>query len=323
MKILFVLSGNNPLKAATSEYLAEPHVKHAVRQGDMLKNEGLDVDYYYITGRGFRGYLKNILPLRKRIRAGGFDIVHAHYSLTAIAVTLAGSKRTVVSLMGSDVLGNSLMLPVLRLLSRYRWKLVIVKTEEMKSKIGGRNVIVLPNGVDTELFRPLDRDEARRHLGLPSKKIILFAADPARPEKNFNLASESVRRMNRDDVMLLPLGNVNHRQMPYYYNAADVLLLTSLWEGSVNSVKEAMASNLAVVSCDVGDVQSNTRSLQGYHITSYDPDEIAVKLTEALDYKTELQARERIFELKLDAKAVTVRLTELYAMVLAGKRTSK
>jgi len=171
------------------------------------------------------------------------------------------------------------------------------------------------------LFRPLDRDEARRHLGLPSKKIILFAADPARPEKNFNLASESVRRMNRDDVMLQPLGNVSHKQMPYYYNASDVLLLTSLWEGSVNSVKEAMACNLAVVSCDVGDVKSNTGGLQGYRITSYDPDEIAVKLTEALDYKTELQGRERIFELRLDAKAVTLRLAELYAMVLAGKDT--
>ena len=323
MKILFVLSGNNPLKAATSEYLAEPLVKHAVRQGDMLNNEGIDVDYYYITGRGFRGYLKNIIPLRKKILSGGFDIVHAHYSLTAIAASLAGSKRMVVSLMGSDVLGNSLILPVLRLLGRYRWKLVIVKTEEMKSRIGGRNVTVLPNGVDTELFRPLDRDEARRHLGLPSKRIILFAADPARPEKNFNLASESVRRMNRDDVMLLPLGNVNHRQMPYYYNAAGVLLLTSLWEGSVNSVKEAMACNLPVVSCDVGDVRSNTGGLQGYHITSYDPEEIAVKLTEVLDHEVELNGRERIFELKLDAKSVTMRLTELYKMVLAGKGNSQ
>lgn len=303
--------------------MAEPPVKHAVRQGDLLKSEGLDVDYYYITGRGLRGYLKNIPALRKRIREGSFDIVHAHYSLTAIAVSLAGSRRMVVSLMGSDVLGNSLMLPLLRLLSRYRWKLVIVKTEEMKSRIGNRNVFVLPNGVDTDMFRPLDRDEAGRHLGLPAKKIILFAADPARPEKNFILASDSVRRMNREDVMLVPVSNVDYRQMPYYYNAADVLLLTSLWEGSVNSVKEAMACNLAVVSCDVGDVRSNTRDLQGYHITSYDPDEIAAKLIEALDHKTELKGRERIFALKLDAKSVSGRLAELYKMVLTGHRTSQ
>lgn len=320
LKILFVLSGNNTSGTAAPDDMTKP-VKHAVMQGDSLRNEGLDVEYYYITGKGFWGYLKNIPPLRRYIRRGGFDIIHAHYSLTAIATSLAGSRRMVVSLMGSDLLGNSLLLPLLRFFCRYRWKLVIVKTEEMKARLGQSNVTVLPNGVDTDLFRPLDRGEARRQLGLPDKKIILFAADPARPEKNFKLASDSVSRMNRDDALLLPVGNADRSMMPMYYSAANVLLLTSLWEGSVNSVKEAMACNLAVVSCDVGDVRSNTRELEGYHITSYDPDEIAAILSEALDQKTEPKGRERIFELKLDAKSVSRRLVELYTMALTGQRT--
>ncbi len=299
---------------------ANMQVKHAVRQGDSLRNAGHDVDYYYIVGKGFTGYLKNIPPLRKYIREGRFDIVHAHYSLTAIAASLAGRHRMVVSLMGSDVFGNSLMLPLLRLFCRYRWSRVIVKTEMMRSRIGNMNVTVLPNGVDTSIFLPFNRSEARRQLGLPEKRIVLFAADPARPEKNYNLASASFSLMNRNDALMLPVYDVPHNLMPLYYNAVDVLLLTSLWEGSVNTVKEAMACNLAVVSTDVGDVRANTADLEGYHITSFDPGEISVKLAMALDQKIEMKGRERIMELGLDEASVNDRLAELYYSVLSERK---
>jgi len=293
-------------------------LKHGARQGASLSLTGHEIDYYYISGRGIYGYLKNIPALRRYIKAGNYDLVHAHYSLTAIAASLAGRHRMVVSLMGSDVLGNSFMLPLLRLFCRYRWSRTIVKTEMMKSRIGNRNVIVLPNGVDTGKFRPLNREVARRHLGLPDKKIVLFPADPDRPEKNFTLASESFSRMKRDDAMLLPVHHADHGMMPWYYNAADVLLLTSTWEGSVNTVKEAMACNLAVVSTDVGDVRINTQGLQGYYITSYDPDDIAGKLSMALDQKIETEGRERILELGLDAATVNSRMSEIYRTVIRG-----
>ncbi len=123
--------------------------------------------------------------------------------------------------------------------------------------------------------------------------------------------------MERDDAMLLPVHHADHDMMPWYYNAADVLLLTSAWEGSVNTVKEAMACNLAVVSTDVGDVRTNTRGLQGYYITSYDRDDIAGKLSMALDQEVELAGRERIMELGLDAKSVNSRLSEIYRTVVS------
>jgi teichuronic acid biosynthesis glycosyltransferase TuaC len=317
LRILFVLSGNNPTAEVTEDSAAPP-VKHGARQGASLSLAGHEIDYYYISGRGIYGYLKNIPALRRYIKAGHYDLVHAHYSLTAIAASLAGRHRMVVSLMGSDVLGNSLMLPLLRLFCRYRWSRTIVKTEMMKSTIGNRNVIVLPNGVDTEKFRPLNREEARRRLDLPDKKIVLFAADPDRPEKNFSLASDSFSRMKRDDAILITLHHADHDMMPWYYNAADALLLTSAWEGSVNTVKEAMACNLPVVSTDVGDVRTNTRGLQGYHITSYDPEDIAGKLSMALDQKIKTAGRERIMELGLDAASVNSRLSEIYRTLVSG-----
>ncbi len=314
MRILFVLSGNSretDPEAGTEEV----PLKNPVHQGETLRELGHEVDFFFIRGRGLAGYLRNIPPIRKKIRKGGYDLVHAHYSLTAFAVSLAGRHRMVVSLAGSDVLGMPGLLPLTRFFCRYRWKKVIVKTEAMKERLRAGDVTVLPNGVDTGLFFPSDRSEARKQLDLPDKRIVLFVADPSRAEKNFALAQEAVRLLGRDDTMLLAAHGIPHVRMPLYYNAADALLLTSLWEGSVNSVKEAMACNLAVVSTDVGDVRGNVSGLAGYHITSYDAAEIAGKLALVLDSSGKINARERLFDLGLDSASVAGRLIEIYKSV--------
>ena len=70
--------------------------------------------------------------------------------------------------------------------------------------------------------------------------------------------------------------------MPIYYNAADVILLTSLWEGSPNVIKEAMACNRPIVATDVGDVRWLLGTLQGCFTTGFNGKEIAKKLKLAL-----------------------------------------
>ncbi len=311
MRILFILSGN---RSETEKGEGEL-IKIAKHQGDSLIRMGYSVDYFFITGKGLRGYMCSIPKIRKKIKAGNYDIVHAHYSLSAIAASLAGNHKMVASLMGSDTYSHPVMLLVIRFFCRFRWDVVIVKTELMRTRIRSRKAIILPNGVDVERFHPAADSDARRLLELPEKKIIMFAADPSRPEKNFQLAQEAFTRLDRKDVVLLPVFNKPNNQMPLYMNAADVLLLTSLWEGSVNVVKEAMACNLPVVSTDVGDVKSNTEGLQGYYITSFDAAEIAEKLGTALDLENEIRGSERIRELGLDSASVNKRLTEIYRLV--------
>ena len=311
MRILFILSGNR----SNSEKGKGDLIKIAKHQGDSLIGMGYSVDYFFITGKGLRGYLGSIPKIRKKIKAGNYDIVHAHYSLSAIAASLAGRHRMVVSLMGSDTYSHPVMLLLIRLFCRVRWEVVIVKTELMRSRVRSRKAIVLPNGVDVEQFHPVAKADARRLLDLQGRKIIMFAADPSRPEKNFKLAREAFAMLDRKDAVLLPVFNKPKSQMPLYMNAADVLLLTSLWEGSVNVVKEAMACNLPVVSTDVGDVKFNTQGLQGYYVTSFDAAEIAERLGTALDLEAEVRGEERIRELGLDSGSVNLRLTEIYRMV--------
>jgi glycosyltransferase involved in cell wall biosynthesis len=208
------------------------------------------------------------------------------------------------------------MLLIIRLFCRFRWKRIIVKTDAMAARIRNRKVTVLPNGVNTELFRPVDRGEARKVLSLPDSKIVLFAADPSRTEKNYKLASDAFNKLGREDTILLPVHDVPHHLMPFYMNASDVLLITSLYEGSVNTVKEALACNLKVVSTDVGDVRINITGLSGCYLTSPDADDIAAKLNEALENKTRTPGVERILELGLDSGSINKRLAALYSSVI-------
>lgn len=301
---------------AVSGSLSAPiPVKNPVHQAATLRELGHEVDLFFILGKGLAGYLAAVPSIRRRISQGHYDIIHAHYSLSAFAVSIAGSHSMVVSLAGSDVMGNSMMLQVTRLFCRFRWRKVIVKTEEMKARLKCGDVTVVPNGVDMKLFAPAPKKEARKELGLPDKKIVLFAADPSRREKNFPLAKEAVEMTGSDDAILLPVNGVPHKRMPLYYSAADVLLLTSLWEGSVNSVKEAMACNLPVVSTDVGDVRINTSGLEGYFISTPEAAAMAEKLNEAFDLKVPVKGRERIIELQLDSASVARRLIEIYNSV--------
>jgi len=310
LKILFVCSGNPPKSknSGTGEVL----IKNAIHQGDSLINMGYDLEYFFIKGRGIWGYLKSIPQIRKKIRTGRFDIIHAHYSLTAIATSLATRRKIVVSLMGSDVFSNPIMLYLIKLIIKYKWSSVIVKSEQMMVRLRSKKVVLLPNGVDTDIFKPMDKSEAKEKIGLSDKKIVLFAANPSRIEKNFQLAQKAFNLVHFKDSILLPVYSVPYHEMLHYMNASNVLLLTSLWEGSVNVVKEAMACNLPVVSTDVGDVKRNTEGLAGYYITSNKPEEIAQKLRVILGTKINIKARDRVFELGLDARASNHKLIDIY-----------
>jgi len=97
MKVLFVSSGN-------SEFGISPIVKN---QGESLKQNGIDLYYFTIKGKGINGYLKNIPILKKYLKTHHYDVIHAHYSFCGWVSKLTLTKiPVIVSLMGSDTYGN-------------------------------------------------------------------------------------------------------------------------------------------------------------------------------------------------------------------------
>jgi len=321
MKILFISSGNkgkgiNPI---------------IINQGEALAKAGVEVEYYPIVGKGIRGYLRNVLPLRKHVRINHYDAIHAHYSLTAFAASLAGCKHLVVSLMGSDVKASKQYKNIIKLFAKlFRWKTIIVKSKDMYDSLGMPEAVIIPNGVDFDRFKPLEQTECQRQLGWDTnKKHILFPANPSRPEKDFALAQAAVEMIEKtmyEQVEIHVFENVPNDQTPIHYNAADVVLMTSKWEGSPNAIKEAMTCCIPIVSTDVGDVRERLEVrgkreelIEGCYVAeSREPEELAELLVKALGKgkdngdKFRTDGRQRIEEMGLKNEIVAQKLIDLY-----------
>ncbi|MGK0376603.1 MAG: glycosyltransferase involved in cell wall biosynthesis [Patiriisocius sp.] len=283
-------------------------------QGHSLTNIGVSVNYFAITGRGFIGYFKSIFKLRRYISTLKPDLVHAHYSLSGFVAAFATSKPIVVSLMGSFPKRNWRYYLVKFFMS-FLWKVTIVKSAATALQLKSNKLHIIPNGVDLKLFTHLEKEDARKKCKLESnKKYILFAAEPQRKVKNYQLAESAVKLItSRKDVELLTVYNLPHDKIVEYMYASDVLLLTSISEGSPNVIKEALACNLPIVTTKVGDVERILETVEGAFIANtYDDIEVSKLLEEALKVDT-FKGLDRILELNLDSESVANKLSNLYA----------
>lgn len=311
MHILFISSGKN---GSISEIVNN--------QAESLRKAGIIVDYFLISP-GIWGYISSIPKILSKYRSDIYDLIHAHYSFSAFAATLAGRFPLVVSLMGSDLYMSSFFRLVSTAFARFRWNAIIVKNPNLKNTLKVTTAHVIPNGVDMTRFKTISMENSRKELNLPmDKKIVLFIAYPNRPEKNLELAKQSIREIGDTNIEFLHVFNIPNESIPLYLNAANVLLLTSQWEGSPNVIKEAMACNCPVVATDVGDIRWIIGNTEGCYITSFDPQEIADKIKLALAFNKRTNGRQRIIELGLDSESVAKKIINVYAEVI-GKNTKK
>jgi teichuronic acid biosynthesis glycosyltransferase TuaC len=306
MRVLFIFSGN-------SASGINPIIEN---QAKSIRQNGVEVALFPIKGRGMLKYLQNILALRSHLNKNRYHIIHAHYGLTAIIARIATRQRIIVSFMGSDIYESSFWRLFQIATNRFLWKAIIVKSAEMKKILRNKKVYVIPNGVDLSRFRPIDRQVARQQLGWDGKIKILFISVFNRNNysKNFSLAEQSIAIARKSvDLDFISLHDVKNEQMPVYYSAADMLLVTSRWEGSPNAVKEAMACNCPIVSTPVGDVPELFDNVEGNHITDFNKKDIAAKILQVISKSERTRGREKI--LQLSDKIINKRIIDLYKKV--------
>ena len=308
-------------------------------QVDSLRAAGLDVDLLHLNraeqGRSvYRGLTGKVRTLASRLQPA---VVHVMYGgVMADAVTRAVRDRpVVVSFCGSDLLGADAPSIVERLSLRQgvrasrraarRAAGVVVKSTNLLNalpvEVARERSWVVPNGIDLTRFRPLDRAECRRTLGWnPDGRHLLFPARPSRPEKRYPLAAAAVRILGErgEPATLHVLDGVGHEEVPTWLNAADVVLLTSEYEGSPNAVKESLACNVAVVSVDVGDVRERLQHIAGCFLAEPTPDDLATKISAALSHEGRVPGRESVEDLSLDS--VAARLCAIYETVSKGSQ---
>ena len=309
MKLIFVASGNKAV-GTVSAFVRS--------QYDSLKKEGAEMILFPVVGHGMSGYLKNLSALRGLIKSEKPDIVHAHYSACGYLASLAAfglKTKVVVSLLGSFPKKNR-RYKLIRYCIRHIWDATIVKSERTRSQLD-LDLPVIPNGVNLDRFVIQPQEEARRKVGFDEgRKYVIFVSNPARGEKNYSLAQEAVKLLDDSNVELVPVYDRTHDEVVEYMCAADALVMTSFSEGSPNVIKEAMACNCPIVVTDVGDVRWVTEGVEGTYVAdTYQPEEIASLLNEAIKFGKRTTGRERILRLGLSTEAVARRILAVYDSV--------
>ena len=217
---------------------------------------------------GLRSYPAAARALRRRYARGQFDVVHAHFGLTAWPAVLARLGPVVVTLHGNDLFhprSNRISRAILPFTA-----LPAAVSREFSENLPGagtkRRVAVLPVGIDLHRFRPIPRREARERLGLdPAGPYLLFPHDPSRPLKRHDRAVEAA-----GDVPLLTMGRVAPDEVPYWINAANAMLVPSQAEGFGLSVIEAIACGVPAFGTPVGMHPVALHGIEGTYCAPWD-----------------------------------------------------
>ena len=171
--------------------------------------------------------------------------------------------------------------------------------------------VTIQNGIDTDLFGPTNREQARAKLGLPlDARILLFVADiVADRRKGFRLLLQALEGLhNVSDLLVVSLGSkpgtqlaaTPHRHLDRIddparlvlaYNSADAFIVPSRQDNLPNTVLEAMSCGLPVIGFRVGGIPEMVQDTETGLLA--DPDnaaDLARKILWLLEHNPEREA---------------------------------
>ena len=198
---------------------------------------------------------------------------------------------------------------------------VFCRSEALRGKLHGEGIeaTTVYNGIDRDKFRPLDRAEACRKLGLEPNRLCVLYVGNLLPVKGPTVLARAAEQLQNIDVIFVGTGPEKiaagrcvgarpHDEIPLWMNACDVLCLPSLNEGLPNVALEAIACGVPVVASRVGGVPEVLRDgVNGFMVPAADPDALAVALRLALATKWDHNAiRQSVAKFDWDVNARTV-----------------
>lgn len=286
-------------------------------QVDSLRANNLNVETYIIDGhKGPHKYITDSIVILFKILKGNYDLIHCHYGLSAIFTLLLPFKKwsnVILTLHGGDILpaqGKHYQTLVTRkILPRIGF--VITLNEEMNEIVQklNSNFSTLPCGADETLF-----NSAYSHK---DTKRILFPGKTDRPVKNYSFYNSVITEYKKThpNVEEVILDGLTRNEVSEQLKQGALLLMTSISEGSPQIIKEALLSDLAIISSDVGDVANMISTTPGTLVyKNKTAKEVSILIDETIrsaEYSPGLR-RARVFELNLNQKNVIAKLTDIY-----------
>ncbi len=253
------------------------------QQVDVLEEHGVDCTTLPVPGTARGDESRNVRNYAKFYRRtiaecrNDYDLVHVNYGLIGPIGLAQPIRPVVLTLWGSEVMGYSSPVDRLSRFAARRSDAVIAPSVAVSERLDCSHRVV-PFGVDLDLFKPIDRREAREYLGWSQNdRIVLFPYDPGRTVKNHALARSVIDRTSVN-AELKTVSGLPYHEMPYVMNACDAVLVTSRRESGPMVVREAAACNVPVVSTDVGFVSETLENVENSYVTDAESE-----LVEAVD----------------------------------------
>ena len=218
-----------------------------------------------------------------------------------------------------------------------RW---LADCAKVSGLLKNHTIINLPNLLDTDIFKPIDKKIARTLLNLPiDKKLVVFGANSATQDinKGFQELSQALTHLS-ENIELVIFGSSKpkiaqgFKQYTHYlghlhddislrllYSAADVMIVPSLQENLSNVIMESLACETPVVAFRVGgngDMIDHKKN--GYLAKPFNPQDLAHGVEWVLDnsYTIKDNARNKIIS-SFESKFVCKKYINLYKEILA------
>lgn len=295
------------------------------------------------------GAFRRVADILRRER---IDVLHTHNTQAfmhgGMGAFLARTPRLIHTDHARDFPDKLKYMVIERVLSMVADRVVGVSehtTENLHryEKIPRRKLLTIPNGIDARLFdAPVDRHAVRQELGVPvDAELLLLGARleeqkgipyllqamatlaTTRPRVHLALAGiGSLREMLGEEAHRLGIAERVHflgvrLDMPRLLAAADVFVMSSVWEGLPMIILEALAARCAIVSTAVGGVPSAVVDGEtGTLVPPRDPAALAAGIAAMLDddaRRARMVANGRaLFEARFSSAAMTAAYERLY-----------
>ena len=264
-----------------------------------------------------------VLRLIKRLdREGHIDLINAHWifpdGVAAVWAARKLGKPVVLTALGCDI-NHYPSLPFRKgLIERALRKAdaVTVKGNSLREKtlelhVPDKKIYVIPNGIDLQHFRIMDRVAARRQLGIRGTGPFLLTVGSLDEVKGNCYLLEALNKIAHDlkpPPHLLMVGDGYfkqyllsqardfgiaqqisffgkrpHHEIPVWMNAADLFCLPSIREGRPNALVEALACGTPAVASDVGSVPEIIHDENGRMAEAGKPESLRCQILACLD----------------------------------------
>jgi len=225
-------------------------------------------------------------------------------------------KKTVVTVRGNEAIyyyeKGLLRRTVQKKLNEFDH--LITVSNDLKHKIvseynvDASKISVVSNGIDVGKFFYIEQELARKRLNLATNRQYILTVSRLSSEKGLPHLLNAFAKIKNSATELIIVGDgplkdslvslgmalginervrfmssLGHADICYWYNAADVFCLPSLWEGCPNVVIEALACGTPVVATQVGGIPDLVPSNDyGVLVPPGNPDSLALSLDKAL-----------------------------------------